>query len=722
MYDFKMKFEPFGRGFVNCESEYYAKRLAAGYIMKAKEGAIEINPKTGLLNAGIKTATGAGYGDGPYCSEEKMASNVAEHPEFEDEFKVISECMKPYLLHQHWKDFLPMEERLHHDNGDTWGGTWIGHSNPNFHDLCIFGTDALREKIEYFRAKNPGKDDFYDSIVMITEALDIYGARFSALASEMLEETDDEATRRRLTKIVDTLTHAPQKPCLDFAEAVIVFTLIFTLDGIDSPGHFDQYMYGFWKKTDEALREEYLEYLWEFFHDTRTWNLCISGSDENWNDLTNDLSYAILELTARAGYQTPNLTMRTHRNTPEKLLRAAQKCLGTGCGIPALYNDEIVCPALEKLGIPPEDSHQYVMNGCNQIDIQGKSHMGLEDGEVFIAKAVELVLHRGVSQTTGDYIGIDCGDPKDFHTFDDFMEAFFTQLDHLTDICISMSNRMQKLYSKSAPNPLRCLLIEGCMEKGIDYKSGGPLYCHGQILEEGIADAIDSLTAIKKYVYDDKKYTMAEVLDAMDKDYEGYDDMYYTFRNSPLKFGNDIEYVDSIGKEVMDHFHNRLQTYRTFRGGIYAGGCSTFNRTEMYGKMLGTLPNGHKFKDVIIADSIGAVPGCDVHGPTALLKSCMSFDQSLVTSGFVLNLKFDKTLFNSEAGADAFISLVKTYFAGGGQQIQVNVVSAEELIDAKAHPERHGDLIVRVGGYSDYFTRLSEGLQDNIIKRTCSRL
>lgn len=194
---------------------------------------------------------------------------------------------------------------------------------------------------------------------------------------------------------------APQKPCHDFVQASIVFVWIFSFDGIELPGYFDQYMYDFWKVTEPAIRREYLEAVWQFFHNTRSWNLCIGGSDENWNDLSNDLTYEILDVTAKYKYQTPNLTMRCHRNTPEKLLRAAYKAIATGCGMPTLYNDEVVCPALESLGIPPCDSHLYVMNGCNQIDIQGKSHMGLEDGEVLIAKAVEFVLFNGLSSKTG---------------------------------------------------------------------------------------------------------------------------------------------------------------------------------------------------------------------------------------------------------------------------------------------------------------------------------
>jgi len=722
MRDFKTKLEPFGRGFVNCESENRDLKIACGILEACRCMDLDINKTTGLCTAQIVGASGFLYSESFFCSRTAIERLCAEHPEDAEDLRYIKDKMQPLLEHKDLRaDFTP-EMNDHIDEGDLWGGTWMGHAVPEFNDVAKYGTDVLRERVEGFRAKNPGKDDFYDSLILVLDAIDILGDRFRAKAEEMLAENNTEDERRRLEKIVETFSHATRLPARDFAEAVIVFTVVFHLDGVDSPGYFDQYMYPFWERTDPVLRREYLENLWQYFHETRTWNLCIAGSDENWNDRSNDLTYEILEVTAKYAYQTPNLTMRCHRNTPEKLMRAAYKAIASGCGMPTLYNDEAVCPALERLGIPPRDSHLYVMNGCNQIDIQGKSHMGLEDGEVAVAKAVEYVMHDGYSgKRPGMMLGVRTGDPCGFKDFDEFYAAFIKQLDHMIDMSCEMSNNAQRLTARSASNPLRSLLIEGCAEKGIDYKAGGPLYGHGQILAESVADAIDSLAAVKKYVYEDKKYTMAELVDALNKDFEGYDEMYNTLRNSELKFGNDIEYVDSIGKAVIDHFNSYLLTKPTERGGFFGGGCSPFNRAANYGKALGALPNGHKYREPLIADSIGSVPGFDVNGPTALLNSCLSFDHSLPTSGFILNIKFDKQVFRTEAGCDGFLALWRSYFGRGGQQLSVTVVSPDELRDAQEHPECHRDLIVRVGGYSDYFVDLSKNLQDNVIARTDNR-
>lgn len=718
MKEFKTKLEPYGRAFVNCESDNREYKTAAGIYGACGEVDIDIDKNTGLCSLTlVGYATGFSYSDSFFCSSGSTERECKEHPDDADELRYIRDEMKKFTEKGNWNNYFTDEHIAHRDEGHLWGGTWMGHANPNFGDIGLYGTDALRERICSYKEKN-GKEEFYDALILTLDAIDLLGDRCKEKATKMLaEEENNAAETARLKKIVDTFSHATRKPARDFAEAAIVFTLVFSLDGEDSPGHFDQYMYEIWSKTDPALRDEYLDALWQYFHKTRTWNLCISGSDENWNDLTNDLSYAILDITAKYRYQTPNLTMRVHRNTPEKLLHAAYRAIATGCGMPTIYNDESVCPALESMGIPPHDAHEYVMNGCNQIDIQGKSHMGLEDGEVCIAKAVEFTLSNGISTTSGKKLGLETGDARDFKNFDEFYAAFIKQLDNLTDIACDMSNAAQRAC-RNLPNPLRSILIECCIEKGIDYKSGGPLYGHGQILAEGIADAVDSLANIKKFVFEDKTIPMDTLLSALENNFEGYDGIYDKLKNSDLKFGNDIEYVDKIAADVIDHFNTYLRTIPTERGGYFGGGCSPFNRADRYGMSLGALPNGHRSKDPVIADSIGAVPGCDTNGPTALLNSCLAFNHKLPISGFILNIKFDKSIFNTPEGEEAFLGLYHSYFDRGGQQLSVSVVSADELKDAKVHPECHRDLIVRVGGYSDYFVNLSPGNQDNVIART----
>ncbi len=717
MYKFKTDLFPFFRAYLESESEYKGKRTAQGLLAAVKEHDFEIDPDTGLCYCKIDA-----FGFGSGINSPDYDELLKTHPESKEDIEYLKAALEPHLDHLSPTKLYNERQRIADEEDCVWGGGWMGHAVPDIINLCRYGTAPLREKIEKYRKINEDRQEFYDALEITVDAIEAIGERLYDIAQKKLETETDPDFINKLEKIKSTFAHAPKTPCEDFAEACIVYIAYFTFDGIDSPGHFDRYMYEFWAKTETGLRRRYLESVWHFFQQTRTWNVCISGSDEKGNDLTNDLTYEILELVKEFGYETPNLTMRCHKNTPEKLMNAAYEAIASGTGLPALYNDEVVCPALQRLGIPADDAHRYVMNGCNQIDIQGKSHMGLEDGEVVIAKALEFTLHNGISAMTGNDVGLHTGNPESFETYDDFYRAFLKQLDYVTDMATELSNLAQELYSKEAPNPFRSLFIEGCIEKGLDYKSGGPLYGHGQILAESIADTADSLAAIKKYVFEEKRFTLKELVCALDKNFEGYEEMYHLLKNTNLKFGNDIDYVDDIASDFVNHFNSYLLTKPTFRGGFFSGGCSPFVRAPRYGAVIPAIPNGKRKGEVLIADSIGATPGFDSNGPTALLNSCLKFDHSLAGSGFILNVKFDKETFVSPEGKEAFIALWKSYFIRKGQMLAVTVVSQEELLDARVNPENHKNLIVRVGGFSDRFVDLSPDLQDNVIARTSIKL
>ncbi|MBQ2667031.1 MAG: hypothetical protein IJF56_00215, partial [Clostridia bacterium] len=598
-----------------------------------------------------------------------------------------------------------------------WGGTWGGHSVPNLIDFARYGTLKLREKVLHYKSVNTDAADFYDGILLLLDAVDVLGARFYDLAVRAAASCTDDH-REKLERLAKTFARCPRYPAETFADACAVYVMLFTLDGIDSPGHFDWYMIDFWECSDYAESREMLEDLWEFFHRTRTWNLCIGGSDVNWNDRSNALTYEILDVVLKYKYNTPNLTMRCHRNTPDALWSAAMKTLAAGTGLPALYNDEAVCPALERLGISAEDAHEYVMNGCNQIDIQGKSHMGLEDGEVNLGMAVELAFFDGVCQKTGCKIGENTGDVSAFDTFDAFYNAVRTQMFSLCDAVCGMANKSQRIFAAHTANPIRSLTTEGCLEKARDYKNGGPLYGHGQILLEGVPDAVDSLAAVKRYVYEEKRFTITELRDALKANFEGYPEVFNILRHSSLRYGNDDPAVDTLAGQLLQDCNTYLLKKPTVRGGFYGGGCSPFVRAADNGGAVGALPNGKKAGEDLYGDSIGATPGRDRNGPTALLNSCLHIDQTLPTSGFILNLKFDRKMLESEQGKAALTALCRTYFAERGQQLSVTSVSREDLLDALEHPENHGNLIVRVGGFSEYFVNLSPALQNNVLMRT----
>ncbi len=712
------KIAPFLHGYFLDETLEHGERVGLALLHAAEN--IEIKFSRRLLP---ETAYESKYGTATYTPSEGLQFHIENIMKLTEEFPEYKETFQRYV--DEINIFRDKAKRLYSEptealdrSGAEWGGGWGGHSNPDYGRIINFGTDHIRSIIDENRVKYPDEEWFYRSCSYALDAMNIIGERYRESALEMAEKCDNTEDKAFLLRMAKAFETVPKKPAYDFTSAMCSFMLVFALDGSDSPGRFDQYMYPAYTKTEN--KEEIidlLDRLWDYFHDHRSWNLCISGSDENWNDESNELTYDILDMVRKKGYQTPNLTCRIHRNTPEKLWNAVADTLATGTGLPALYNDDVVCVALEKIGIPPEDSHDYCMNGCNQIDILGKSHMGLEDGEVVFAKCLEFTLHNGVNAMNGERVSIETGDPRTFETYEKFERAFIDQLEYVTYNSCASAITWQHLRGVFEPHPLRSCLIEGCLEKGRDYRNGGPLYNHGQILAEGIADTGDSLYAIKKLVYDEKKYTMSELIDALNTNFEGYEQLHHDFKNCE-KFGNDFEEVDKITARTLNRFLTVLKRNNTYRGGIFTGGCSTFNRAAGYGSRIAALPNGKRKGEPLLADSIAATPGRDTNGPTAQIKSVLRYNHTDACSGFVFQNKFDKKLFNSEKGKASFIALTKAYFLGGGQQYTVTVVSPEDLLDAKKNPENHRNLIVRVGGYSDYFVNLDENLQDNVIERT----
>lgn len=724
---FTIKDEPFAVGYMTSASDYTAMKIADALLKEAQDMPLAIHEEWKLagmsrpeLDAMGKQGVYFQYGQGVKVQPEILQEKANAHPECDDEYLAILHYFNGKGTQQHAEDADTLEEHLQRVSEAWWGGRWGGHCNVDFGMFVHEGTDALRAKADKYLPEHPEAAEWYAAVKKSMDAMDVLGERYRAIALQKLDSCAPEK-KKIYQRIADALAVVPKKPAYDFFSAVQSFVLIYSFDGVDSPGSFDQYMGEYFDAADPEERMEILEGLWIFFHDCRAWNLCIGGSDEHWNDKTNALSYAILDIATRMYFNTPNLTLRWHRNTSDEFLRAAAKSIATGTGLPSLYNDEVVCPALEAQKIPAEDSHLYAMNGCNQIDIQGKSHMGLEDGEICLLKCLEYALFNGMDLVTGLQTSIHTGDAAKFACFEDVWDAFAAQTRYALEQVVHMANRTQRIFSETAPNPMRSAIVQGCLEKGRDYTCGGPIYNHGQILTEGLADTIDSLIAIRHFVFETKELSMERLLSMLENDFEGEEAWRLKLDRYPVKFGNDLPESNEMAERVQKFFFSEMPKHHTWRdpvNGTYGGGLSTFQRTARYGRAAGASANGRHASDWRLADSIGATPGRDVKGPTAALCSALHYDHKLATSGFVMQLKFEKRMFNTQEGIENFVQLVKGYFNGGGQQLSINVLDAEELKDAKLHPELHENLIVRVGGYSDYFTRLDPGLQENIIART----
>ena len=719
--------EAFALGYMHCNSSCIGKRIAAGILEHAKTVPISLRPGDMLIGFNINDTNPSfvrfSHGGGLSVNAKlyaKKTEQYADQPEILAQYAYIYEFFRGKTIETKFAAAkTELEKAMSISTGNyTYDAKANGHATIDYGAIAQYGTDGMREKIARYRPLHPEQSEWYDGLCMSLDAVDILAERYRLLALENASSAEGEhkAIYERFAAALETV---PKKPAYDFFSAMQSFHLLFSYDGTDSPGHFDQYMYPFYKDSDKADARKLLCCLWDHIHEKDGWNLCIGGSDENWNDTTNELSYEILSVTKEKGYNKPNLTLRWHRNTSDEFLMAAIDCLATGVGVPSLYNDEAVCPALEALGIPPSDSHLYAMNGCNQIDIQGKSYMGLDDGELSLPKCLEYALTDGVCLHTMKKISISTGDARTFTTFEQVWDAFRRQLEYVVNIVVNRCNLGQKMYANELGSPLRSVFTQGCIEKGKDFFAGGPVYNHAQILTEGLADCADSLTALKHFVFETHEYTMEEMVDAMITNFEDREEMRQKLLAYP-KFGNGEDEPDEMAGKVQRLFFRMLNEHKTYRGfgeGAFGGGCSPIWNSLHFALFVGAAPNGRLHGEPF-ADSIGATPGMDKNGPTALIRSCLHYDHTLANSGFILQLKFDKKEFSSEDGRKNFAALVKTYFTGGGQQMAISVVNPEDLLDAQIHPDKHENLMTRIGGFSAKFTTLGKDAQDGIIQRT----
>jgi pyruvate-formate lyase len=713
-----MMLEPFATGYLSVEGAP-CTRIAQGLLYAARELPVHVNPVERIAGHNLQsTAIGYGFGGGISVNADAMRKLCAEHPEEKDRLEEMLESFYTLDCGRLHDLAAADDERAANRSKVMWGGRWGGHTIFGYDELLKSGTNSIRARIEKQLAatEDSEKAEFYHALITTCEAFETYAMRFAEEADRLLESEGSPQMRENLTAVSKNCRTVPRGGAENFEQAVQSFWLCAMFDGVDSPGRMDQFLYPYYQTTTHDKAYPLLCELWEKFNQVRIWNVCISGMNPDGSDSTNALSYMILDLAEKYRCKAPNLTMRTHKGTPAKLWRRAAEVIATGIGMPSLYNDDIVVTALQKLGITHEDACNYALNGCNQIDIQGKSHMGLEDGELTLVKCLELALNRGICAVTGKRLAPDFGDPLCCESFSDLLSVYRQNVEYFTRMIVRAANTSQEIYDKHAPAVFRSLFIEGCIEKGKNFKGGGPVYNHGQILTEGIADTADSLAAIKYFVYDNKQVTMERMLAALHSNFEDRE-LQRLLKACPHRFGNDDLYVDSLAADIIEHFFTYLLSFQTYRGGIYGGGCSTFNRAADYGKMVGAMPNG-RLSGESLADSVGAYPGQDQNGPTALINSAARYPHGLAMSGFVLQLKFNKQIFSTEAGIEAFIALAKTYFSKNGQQLSVNVLDAAELIAAKKEPDKYKNLIVRVGGFSEYFINLTDDLKDNVISRT----
>jgi formate C-acetyltransferase len=441
----------------------------------------------------------------------------------------------------------------------------------------------------------------------------------------------------------------------------------------------------------------------------------VGGLKADGTDGVNPLSFLLLDVIEEMRILQPSSMVQISAKGPDAFLWRALKIVKTGFGQPSIFNTDAIVKELVRQGKSAEDARNGGASGCVEAGAFGKENYTLT-GYFNMPKVFEIMLHDGVDPRTGKMIGLKTGDPAKFKTYGELFAAFQKQLRHFVDIKILGNNIIERLYAKLLPAPFLSILISDCVAKGRDYHAGGARYNTNYIQGVGLGSMTDILAAVRYNVFDKKTVSMKNLLEALNKNFAGKEDLRRRLLNKTPKFGNDDDYADSIMKTIFEAYFEAIDNRPTTKGGKYRINLLPTTVHVYFGKVTGATADGRKAGEAL-SEGISPVQGADRKGPTAVLKSAGKIDH-VRTGGTLLNQKFTPQLLADEVGIHNIGHLVRAYFKMDGHHVQFNVVTAETLRDAQEHPEKYRDLIVRVAGYSDYFLDCSADLQNEIIKRT----
>jgi len=444
-------------------------------------------------------------------------------------------------------------------------------------------------------------------------------------------------------------------------------------------------------------------------------NINTGGLKPDGSCRVNELSYLVLEVIDEMRLLQPSSNLQLSKKNPDRFLKRGLEIVRKGWGQPSIFNADMVVEELLRQGKSIEDARAGGTSGCVETGAFGKEAYILT-GYFNLPKVLELALHNGLDPRTGKMVGIESGDPLAFQSYEDVVAAFRKQLHYLIDVKIRGNNVIERMYARSMPAPYLSLLVDDCIAKGGDYNDGGPRYNTTYIMGVAPGTCTDSLAAIKYHVFEHRNLTMAALLEALRDNFEGNEKTRLMLWNKTPKYGNDDAYADEILAQIFNMFFDEINGRPNTKGGAYRVNYLSTTCHVYFGSVTSATPDGRKAWEPH-SDGISPAQGADRKGLTAVIKSAAKMDHAR-TGGTLLNQKFTPKIVEGPEGNDHMAHLVRSYFKLDGHHIQFNVVTAETLREAQAHPEKHRDLIVRVAGYSDYFCDLTPALQNEIIART----
>jgi formate C-acetyltransferase len=577
------------------------------------------------------------------------------------------------------------------------------------------------------------------------DAVIVFAERHAEMAEEWAKTETDPKRIEELRKIAEVCRWVPANAPRTFWEAIQMYWFchlgtITELNGWDAmnPGHFDQHLEPFYNReiADGTLtRDEAKELLCCFWvkvnnhtappkvgitaRESGTYNdftnINIGGIRSDGSDGVSEVSYILLEVVEEMHLLQPGNSVHISSKTPDKFLKRACEVIRQGHGYPSVFNPDIYVLELLNQGKTLKDAREGGCSGCIEVGAFGKEAY-LLTGYLNVPKVLEVTLNNGIDPVTGKVAGMQSGDPLTFKTYEDLYDAFIRQLNYIVDLKIKVSNYIDRMFAKYAPAPFLSVIIEDCIGRGKDYYDGGPRYNTSYIQCTGLGTVTDSLSTLKKHVFEEKTFTMERILDAVSKNFEKEEILRQTIINRTPFFGNDDEYADSIAVGVYNDLLKAIDGKPNIKGETYHLNMLSTTCHIYFGKVLGATPNGrHAGKS--ISDGTSPSHGCDTHGPSAVIKSLTKLDH-VKSGGTLLNQRFLPSLLKRDQDLMKLGSLIRSYFTMGGHHIQFNIVDTATLYAAQAHPEDYKDLLVRMAGYSDYFNDMNGDLQQEVIERT----
>ncbi len=653
-------------------------------------------------------------------------------------------------LRHHWKDLVG-EKALAIDDLIIGGGAFCGnnqfpgHASPDFSQLLTLGTDGLIARIDE-RLSRPVTDTQRSELTgmrLCLEALGSLGGRYAAEAERLAAEEPDEARRAELLEIARTCRAVPRRPAGSFREAVQSLWFGYYCIMLENWGtgntflRVDQYLELFYESgiqsglTDAEAYELLAMLLINCNSDCVVYSesrshgfagnnsgcsFTIGGVKPDGSCAVNRLSYLILEAERAVNMGSDDIVVRIADNTPDEFLLFACGVARDVGGKLKFLGDRTAVRDLELFGMPTELARDYAVVGCTSPIVAGVSYH-VPGGIISLPGILELALRRGVHRLTGLQLGAATPDAAGFSTYDELWDAFCAQVRHIIPLCHEIKNADKAVFSAYAPSPLQSSLMPVCLERGTDVIDGGtkPYYGFAMSLA-GAPNVGDSLAAIRRVVFEQKRATMADILTALDRNFEGYEDLRALLLRQP-KFGNNDPYVDAIVNDVLSYVSDTVAAEPGFSGAKSTVAAAAVTANVGLGMVLGATPDGRLAGEPISEGGISPAQGRNTSGATASMLSVAHLDHDKLLHGEVLNLRMNPDAVAGEEKLRKFESLIRAYVDAGGYLVQFNIVSTETLRDAQLHPENHRDLVVRVATYAAYFIELGPELQNDIIRR-----